>query len=509
MRDEKKSSRFRIQNSEAVDLYANREVTFRYRGRSYIFALSQGLFSSADVDTGSRFLLKIFSDYLDNFPDKNRLMSTGFPAGSSDSGNLFTILDAGCGTGVLGICAAGALSALAPPDTEDTDTAVDAKTAVPCAKAAFHIRAQDRDELARVFTEYNASINGLTAGTIDVHTEPLLAGPSGNSWDIILSNIPAKAGLPVLEDFITRSAGLLKKNGLVFLVAVNTLADFFRTGINAAATLNKEVTGKEHTVFVYGPPENTAQCRDSVITIDENFPLHYPFYIRNRNDYEMEKLRYHLDTVHGAPDFDSSGGAVQTAAKLAIKINLAEKIGGREKPFLLHEDAQGHFVVWLARYLEAAGRFTAPPVGACPPIPPVVLSGRNILALAAARHNLWAVQVKSTIVPAADIWLDSRRLSEAAEKGKNPGTATGCSFIGFFPEMTPVDNFSGGGTGNDTRGANTAWEGLAALTASGGIVITGMGSSESERFDRKKHPAFVRLGNIKRKGFQALAYLKS
>jgi len=437
--------------SEFIDFYGTKEVTFNFRGRSYCFALSQELFSSADIDAGSRFLLKVFSDFLDK--------AEQIPC---------SILDSGCGTGVLGICAAGALAALRPP--EDSTPGM-----------AFHVRAQDRDELARRFTEFNARRNGLSEEVLSAYTEPLLAGPEGRGWDLILTNIPAKAGLPVLEDFISRSAGLLTKNGRVFLVAVNTLADFFRTRIAAVgAPLIAEETGKEHTVFVYGKADSPAEQQSGPIVFDENFPHSCPFYIRNRSEYEMEGLPYSLDTVHGAPDFDNPGGAVQAAAKLAVKIDLASKMksssaGGNtgQKALLIHDAGQGHFALWLARYLNGDYKW--------------VLSGRNIVALGAASAALRTVigRKGSITMPAVDIFLDRERLGAAGAGGR-------FGLIAFFPETMPD--------------IEAAWEGITALAAPEGLIITGMSSVEAERFDRKKPAEWCRMGDIKRKGFRALAY---
>ena len=333
--------------------------------------------------------------------------------------------------------------------------------------ANFHVRAQDRDELARVFTLHNARRNGLDGENLSAYTEPLLAGPPACRWDIILSNIPAKAGQPVLEDFIRRSAGILKKDGRVFLVAVNTLADFFRSRIAAAgAPLIAEENGKEHTVFVYGP--NEAAAAASPLLVDKNFPGAYPFYIRNRGEYEMESISYRLDTVYGAPDFDKPGGAIQAAAKLSLKIDLAAKLRGNEAALLINDSGQGHFALWLARYLDgSASRW--------------VLSGRNALALAAAQAGLSAalpqtadIRAAASIAPDADTFL---------ERGP-------FALIAYFPETV----------------TDSAWQGIARLAAPGGIVIAGMTSAEAERFDRKKPAALCRLGDLKRKGFRAMAY---
>jgi len=419
-------------------------------------------------------LLKVFSDYLDNnYPEKR-------PAGFLSGESSCSILDAGCGVGVLGICAAGALQ--------------------EAGFSRIFVRAQDRDELARVFSVYNAQRNGLCAESYEAYTEPLLAGPGGQN--IILSNIPAKAGLPVLEDFVRRSAATLKQNGLVFLVAVNTLADYFRKQITAGAFLFHEENGKEHTVFVFGKIagiKSDAASDYSPVIFDENFPRNYPFYIRNEasgaggicGEFEMEKISYRLNTVHGAPDFDSPGGAVMAAAKLALKIDPSEKLNSHlfapfdVKKILIHDDAgQGHFALWLANYLKREYRW--------------VLSGRNILALAAARAAL----PEAAIVPAADILLDCERIAEGGAAGiaKAEGKPEGFSLIAFFPDMVPAEK-------NPAEQLDVAWEGLTRLAAPGTILLCGLGSTESERFDRKKPPHWHRLGNIKRKGFRSLAYL--
>jgi hypothetical protein len=471
-----------------IKAFANKETEFKFRGRTYNFSLSQGLFSSADIDTGSRFLLKVFSQHL----DKAIKAGTVLPR---------NILDAGSGVGVLGICAAGAIddiSRQAPVPVYSTEPRSGEgspleKPGNDSMAGCFHVRAQDRDELARIFTTYNAERNGILNSVFQAHTEPLLSGPQDMRWDLILSNIPAKAGPVVLEDFIHRSAAILKKEGKVFLVAVNTLADFFRSQIvTTGAPLIIEETGKEHTVFVYGSSDESNQGGDDIakspLAFDESFP--WNFYIRNKNTYEMEDIVYNLDTVHGAQDFDSPSGRVQAAAKLAVKTNLASMMAKRETAetsLLVYDEGQGHFALWLASYIKD-------------PMPyRWVLSGRNVLALAASRTALneaktVLVTVKTGIaanrnsmnksdikmIPAVDIFLDRERITTAGK----------FDLVAFFPE----------------KAAENAWEGLAFVAKPNSIVIVGMASAEAERFDRKKPLGWNRLGDIKRKGFRALMY---
>jgi hypothetical protein len=435
------------------------------------FALSQGLFSSADIDTGTRLLLKTLS----------KIWDEDICRGSSPPA---AVLDAGSGVGVIGICAAALLAqgAGAPPEREGRP---------------FHVRSQDRDELARLFTEYNARQNGLSPARLSAHTEPLLAGPPGAAWDLILSNIPAKAGEPVLADFVSRSAALLKAGGRVLVVIVNPLADFFRARIGAASLpLYREETGKGHTVLVYGPPEaGPALCPRN--EGEGDLFRRVPAYLRKSDSYEMEGVPYFLDTLHGAPSFDNPGGACQAAAKLFIRLEIKKRLPSPAGPLpvLVHGEDQGHFPVWLIKWAEGQNP------GGHSPFYPLVFSGRNILALEACRHNTLAALGDLpggsragadvvTLYPAVDL--------SAPEEGGAPlpeSSPGGYPLIAAFPEPVP-----------QTGGPGSWWEGFKRLLAPGGIGLAAMSASDGERFDRKKPKNFTRLGEVKRKGFRALAY---
>jgi hypothetical protein len=428
-----------------VEAYGNKRVKFKFRGLDFEFALSQGLFSSADIDAGSRFLLKTLSQKW----DEDTRVGRRLPA---------AVLDAGCGVGVLGICAAKALDAA----------------------AGLRVRAQDRDELARAFTEYNAARNGVDGAVFSAHTEALLDGPA-EPWDLILSNLPAKAGQPVLLDFISRSAGLLSEGGAVMVVVVNTLAGLLRDRIGELALpLLGDETGREHTALCYGAkPGSPGAPHSTPATADDAFAGRWPAYFREAGDYVMEDTGYHIDAIHGAPGFDRSGASAAAMARLAVRLGATLAARCVARPILVHEPDQGHFPAWLVKHLEK----TAPGGGAPGRI---VLSGRNILALEAARHN---THNQAAVIPAVDILLGKDALSAAA------GEPYGAIFL--FPDLTPR-----------TSRISAYWEGLDALLATGGIALAALPSSEAERFDRAKPRGFLRLGGHKRRGFRALGFKK-
>jgi hypothetical protein len=462
--------------------YTSKTVGFKFRGTELRFALSQGLFSSAGVDRGTALLLKALSKVWDE--EK----AAGAPPPRH-------ILDAGCGAGIIAVCAAAALGDLSGGD------AAPGAGAVGTGGPGFHVRAQDRDDLARLFTGYNARLNGLPPGVPEAHTEALLSGPPDASWDLILSNIPAKAGRPVLEDFVSRSLGLLSEGGKVLLVAVQTLGDFFRSRVDqAGGVVFREEAGSGHIVFGYSRRAGGAGTprRAEPVRAGENFLESNPFYLRRRLTYELEGITLSMDTVHGAPDFDRPGGAAEAAAKLARRLNLAARIAPGT-PALFHEPGQGWFPAWLRAAREETGGGKPPDS----PAPPWVLSGRNILALEAARRNIrggllcgagkpLADPPELLVAPAADLALYRDKPRETPASAEAAG---GFGFIAAFPEAVPrVDRTS------------ACWESFAALLEPGGIVLAGLPSPEAERLDRKKTAPFTRLGELRRNGFRALAY---
>ncbi|HAK45883.1 MAG TPA: methyltransferase, partial [Spirochaeta sp.] len=125
-------------------------------GERLSFYLSLGLFSSFGVDSGTRLLLKTLAQQK-SVPEKG------------------SILDSGCGTGVI---------------------AVSLKKKFP----ELDITASDRDALALRFTEMNIKLNKLgkdgirtAAGLLPGSLKSPVEGES-KLYDLIISNIPAKAG---------------------------------------------------------------------------------------------------------------------------------------------------------------------------------------------------------------------------------------------------------------------------------------------------------------------------
>jgi hypothetical protein len=325
---------------------------------------------------------------------------------------------------------------------------------------------------------------------LEACTEPLLAGPENEKWDLILTNIPAKAGNPVLEDFVGRSCSLLNSEGRVIMVVVNTLADFFRetiAGVGAQLLLEEGSPG--HTVFVY---RTEAENHALPVNIAPGFLSRYPFYLRASPSCDLEGISIKLETIHGASGFDKPGGAVIAAVKLLCRFGREKMlcggaVVGSDTPVLVHEPGQGFFSNWLLEFLRDDTN----------PTQKLILSGRNILSLEAARHNACSVNGAAvSSIPAVDLQPGKDKLLEAA--------GGQYSFIAAFPELLPQTKDAK--MYKDADQLTAIWNSLPSLLAVDGLFLVAFGSSDAERFDRKKPHGITRMGSVKRNGFCALAY---
>ncbi|RKX90216.1 MAG: hypothetical protein DRP70_01420 [Spirochaetes bacterium] len=317
--------------------FVNRQTVCRFSGEEIILDLSLGLFSSAGVDAGSLLLLKTIAKKI-------------------DLGKLSSILDVGCGVGTLGLSLAKRC-----PDAE-----------------VFMV---DRDELAVDFTRHNADLNRLK--NIRTASRLMLEGPHSGSYDLILSNFPAKAGAPVLRDYLNRSLPLLKPQGTAVIVIVYTLAKLCRELITEEGGEIVHVdASKQHTVFHYRSAAN--HDADSA----DNKSLLQP-YIRNSDEFKIKRTRYNLDTVWNISDFDT----------LSWRLKLMGELINREPRYgvmVFWSPGQGHLPLAVCRQKGARPE-------------KVILTGRDRLELLISAHNLKAM--------GTDLPLEIRPLADPGMEG--------------------------------------------------------------------------------------------
>jgi 16S rRNA (guanine1207-N2)-methyltransferase len=157
------------------DVYFHKTVTLRAGGANLRFRTSQELFSSHDVDTGTRFLLR-------------GIIAAGHQPKQ--------ILDLGCGYGPLGL----ALRQAFPDSTA-------------------HL--VDRDALAVAYARQNARLNGTDDA--DIYGSLGYDDVKRNDFDLIVSNIPGKAGETVIACLLSEAGYYLSPGGIAAIVVVAAL----------------------------------------------------------------------------------------------------------------------------------------------------------------------------------------------------------------------------------------------------------------------------------------------
>ena len=190
--------------------YLHKTVAFRFEGHTLRLALWQSLFSSYDVDSGSRLLLASVVRQLAAHPGERR--------------RLRSILDLGCGTGVLGLALTKRFAAA--------------------------LTARDRDAPALAVTAHNAAANGVACYTRG-------CGHQRSGWLAGTCPPPNGRGQPARQGR-RPGAGTAAGSGRVAVVVVAPLAEEVRRGLSAVAELIHEQHGSRHAVF-HGWPHSPAR----------------------------------------------------------------------------------------------------------------------------------------------------------------------------------------------------------------------------------------------------------
>ena len=154
-------------------MYFKKLLTFRFWRQEIQFRVSQDLFSSHQIDAGTQFLLRAIKDL--------------------NQGQFSKILDLGCGYGPIGLT----LKKLS-------------------GTACVHM--VDRDALAAEYSRQNADINGLSG--VSVYGSLGYDDVRSRDFDLIASNIPAKAGQVVISHLLRYSVHYLRPGGVVVVVVV-------------------------------------------------------------------------------------------------------------------------------------------------------------------------------------------------------------------------------------------------------------------------------------------------
>lgn len=279
-----------------VTAYTNKRVSFVFAGEKLEFDLSHALFSSFDVDAGSRLLLKTIAQHV-------------------DLRGVESAADIGCGVGVLG-------------------------ASIKKKKPEISWIMQDRDELALRYAAENCKLNGLDTG-VEARGGLGLQELRGQTFDLIVSNIPAKAGEPVHKAMLRDMLTALSPEGVAAIVIVMPLAEAFDAMLAElpAEEIYREET-REHRVYHFR--QVSREATDSGVNFDEDALAPY---IRRRGGYRHGATGYELETVYNLPDFDTLGRRVELAFDLIDK-RLPHEISINGEA-IVWNPGQGHLPKYL------------------------------------------------------------------------------------------------------------------------------------------------------------------
>jgi 16S rRNA (guanine1207-N2)-methyltransferase len=272
------------------------------------------LFSSFDVDAGTRLLLRTVHE-------------------SEEALAAERVLDLGSGYGPLGL--------MLRSWREDR---------------VVHL--VDRDLAAVEYAAWNAEENrlhGVTAyaslGYDDVRE---------SGFDLILSNVPAKAGPAVIAGILCDAGFFQPPGGIVGAVVIDRIKELAGRLIeDAGAQILRQRTGQGYTAWLYRLP---ARSGEPYVSAFER-----GMYDRGELDAELGRERLRAKTYWGLPEFDTLGFGTQVAAS-----GLGQLRGPVESA-LVFEPGQGHLAAHIARTIGPSR---------------LDLQSRDVLALRAAAGNV-------------------------------------------------------------------------------------------------------------------------
>lgn len=447
----------------------HKTVEFAYRGARLHFDLSHALFSSYDVDSGTKLLLKeIAHDEI--------ICSAG------------SILDSGCGVGVIGL-----------------------SMAASCPNSRVVLK--DRDLLACAVSERNAWRNGLSLVRMELDGSPaapiakkppkhkknqersadliiapgLLAetDPLG-PYDAILSNLPAKAGGPVLLSFLSRKAPeLLNPGGRFAFVIVAPLAEAASEHCSAAGLkLVKRVSTKNHSVFIYEKPAEglpapgfkasgpaaPGMAAPALTAPAEPEPAPPEFaraglpgsYLRSKGKRKLGNYKLPCFGIWGLPEFDTTSYATELALEALTKACA----GSLVREFLVVNPGIGLSALWAQAALGCDR---------------IQLVSRDSLSLQAATANL-AAGFKEAVTSLCRSFTDADRFGDAS-----------LDALLCYPDEIP---------GYDYVEEN--WALIARVLKKAGAAVIVASPTVIARFEKARPSGMWKLGEMKKKGFTAL-----
>jgi 16S rRNA (guanine1207-N2)-methyltransferase len=279
-----------------LDPHHKKTVTLSHGGRRLELRVAQDLFSSHEVDVGTRLLLRTL-------------------AGAEHEPRRL-VLDLGCGYGPIGL----ALKAAGPDRL---------------------VHMVDRDALAVDYSRENAARNRLDG--VEVYGSLGYEDVRASGFDLVVANLPAKAGAPVVERLLLGAVEVLALDGLVAVVVIAPLQASVAAileGRPDVEVVYRRVTAG-YAVFHYrfggrgaaggaSPPDRASSLQ---------------VYERRRVTIAYKGVRLAMRTAYGLPEFDSLGFATELVADAVLRL-----AGRRPGTVVVLNPGQGHLpaLLWAA-----------------------------------------------------------------------------------------------------------------------------------------------------------------
>lgn len=237
--------------TELINSHIHKTVVQSRKNSTLKLLTSQSLFSSNTIDIGTNLLLRVIAAHTDGKPG--------------------VCLDLGCGYGPLGLSLAA--SGLA-------------KT----------VELVDRDALAVDFAALNATENGLTQ--VEAHKSLGLDDAAEASYDMIVSNLPGKAGSDVIRHFLSAASARLAADGEFWGVVVNPLwTEIEQLLQELGVTLIHVEQAPRHTAFGFRT--------ESASSIEASGDPLADIYLRDKVEFAVGRHNFHVETSRGISEFDA------------------------------------------------------------------------------------------------------------------------------------------------------------------------------------------------------------
>jgi 16S rRNA (guanine1207-N2)-methyltransferase len=244
--------------------FIKKRIDFNFSSVSLQLDVSESLFSSFDVDTGTRALL--------NSLRKN------------ESLDYSKILDLGCGYGPIGLF------------LKKQDPSRD-------------VVMSDRDALAWAFTTHNAKLNNLD---VDVDMALFYPDKRAHEYTLIVSNFPAKIWKNGLEGFVYGASHHLLERGTLAIVIVNELKEDFESVIdNSKIRVTYNEQKGRHTIYH--------------LTFSDTIPVPEDEYIRGQMHYTLSQ-EYCVDTAQSIEEFDTLSFSTKALHLLLQQLDPIKKV---------------------------------------------------------------------------------------------------------------------------------------------------------------------------------------